>query len=169
MSFLDQGSMKAMPAIVLLPGFQARGTLQVLGMVQTFLNDEQKSVFGLKDVALHGLETGNPAASMQLESLFIPKERCQVVAFETTLSQEQTGLMPRVEQIAAYTSHFVIQGEFHMGADTVVGDVIDSVRVMFLGVTNAQFFPLFRPQAAMIQQAPLVYVYRKAVQMFHMV
>jgi hypothetical protein len=170
MGFLDQAStVKAMPVTVLLPGFQARCTLQVFGVVQTFINDEQKGVFPLRQVTLHGLEVGNPAVSMELDELHVPKDRCQAIAFETMLSQEQTGLMPRTERLVAYTSHYAIQGDFHMGADTQISDLIDSVRVNFLGVTNAQFFPLFRSQAAITPQAPLVYIYRKGVQMYHAV
>ena len=168
MGFLGQAStMKELPVTVLLPGFQARCTLPVLGMVQTFLNDDQRSVFSLKQATLHGMETGNPAVSMQLESLFAPKEHCQVIAFESMLPQEQTGLMPRVERIAVYTTHYVIQGDFHMGADNSVGDLLDSFRGFFLGATNVEFFPLFRSQAAIIPKAPLTFVYRRAVLMFH--
>jgi hypothetical protein len=85
------------------------------------------------------------------------------------LSQEQTGLMPRSERLAVYTSHYAIQGDFHMGMDTQISDLIDSVRVIFLAATDAQFFPLFRSQAAIVPQSPLVYVYRAAVQMYHAV
>jgi hypothetical protein len=170
MSFLGQTStMKAMPVTVLTPGFQARCTLQVLGMVQTFLNDDQRSVFPLKDVTLHGLEVGNPAVSVQLEDLYVSKEQCHTIAFESMLDQDQSGLMPHTERIAVYTSHYVIQGDFHLGVDNVVGDLVDSFRTLYLGATDVEFFPLFRSQAAMIQTAPLAYVYRKSVHMFHAV
>ncbi|RPI97692.1 MAG: hypothetical protein EHM39_09115 [Chloroflexi bacterium] len=169
MGFMEHSSTKSLSATLLLPGFQARGTLIVLGMIQTFINDEQKGVFTLKGAELHGLENGNPATSMQLDELLISKDHCQVIAFDQMLPHDQTGLMPRTEQIVAYTSHYAIQGGFHMGTDTQVSEVMDAVRSTFLGITNVQFFPLFRPQAAMIQQAPLVYLHRKSVRMFHAV
>jgi hypothetical protein len=170
MGFSGQGSTtKALPVAVLMPGFQARCTLQVFGMVQTFINDEQKSVFPLKQVTLHGLEVGNPAVSMELDELVVAKDRCQALAFEAMLPQEQTGLMPRTERLVVYTSHYAIQGDFHMGMDTQISELIDSVRVMFLAATDAQFFPLFRSQAAIVPQAPLVYVHRRTVQMYHAV
>lgn len=168
MSFLDQASTtQAIPVTVLLPGFQARAALTVLGVLQTFVNDEQKGVFALQQVALHGLEVGNPASSMELDSLFVPKDQCQVMAFDTMFPRDQIGLMPHVERIVAYTSHYAIEAEFHMGADAQPSDLLDSVRVMFLGVTNATFFPLFRSQAAIIQHAPLAFVYRRGMRMFH--
>ena len=168
MGFLGQTSnLKEMPVTVLMPGFQARCTLPVMGMVQTYLNDDQRGVFTLKDVTLHGLEAGNPAVSMQLESLFAPKEHCQAIAFEVLLDQDQSGLMAHTERMAVYTSHYVIQGDFHMGADNSVGDLVDAFRTFYLGATDVEFFPLFRSQAAVIQSAPLVYVFRKSVRMFH--
>jgi hypothetical protein len=168
MGFLGQTTnMKEMPVTVLMPGFQARCILPVMGMVQTFLNDDQRGVFPLKDVTLHGLEAGNPAVSMQLDSLFVPKENCQAIAFESMLDQDQSGLMPHTERMAVYTSHYVMQGDFHMGADNVAGDLVDAFRTFYLGATDVEFFPLFRSQAAVIQRAPLVYVYRQSVRMFH--
>lgn len=168
MGFSGQSStMQSIPVTVLLPGFQAHCMLQVFGMIQTFINDEQKSVFPLKQVALHGIEVGNPAVSMELEELVITKNRCHAIAFDTMLSQEQTGLMPHTERLAVYTSHYAIQGDFHMGMDTQISDLIDSVRVPFLAATDVQFFPLFRPQAALVSQSPLVYIYRRGVQMYH--
>ena len=168
MGFLGQTTnVKDTPVTVLMPGFQARCILPVMGMVQTFLNDDQRSVFPLKDVTLHGLEAGNPAVSMQLESLFVPKEHCQAIAFEVLLEQNQSGLMPHIERMAVYTSHYVMQGDFHMGADNGVGDLVDAFRTFYLGATDVEFFPLFRAQAAVIQRAPLVYVYRQSVRMFH--
>jgi hypothetical protein len=170
MSFLEPTSaVKSLPATLLLPSFQVRGTLPVLGVIQTFINDEQKAVFGLKGVSMHGLEVGNPATSMQLDELFVAKEYTHVLAFDQMLPQDQTGLMPRIMPLVAYTSHYAVQGDFHLGADTMAGEVLDSIRCAFLGVTNAQFFPLFQPQAAMIQQAPLVYLHCRAVRMYHTV
>jgi hypothetical protein len=170
MGFLGQTSTtKAMPVTVLMAGFQARCTLQVMGIVQTFLNDDQRSVFLLKDVTLHGLEAGNPAVSMELEDLYVSKEQCQVIAFESLLDQDQTGLMPHEERVAVYTSHYVIQGNFHMGVDAGVGDLVDAFRTLYIAATDVEFFPLFQPQTAVIQTAPLVYVYREGVRMFHAV
>lgn len=166
---LQGTNLKSIPVTVLTAGFQAICTMQVFGSLQVFLNDEQKPVFPLKQITLHGLEIGNPAASMNLEELFVRKDECQVLAFERMFSQEETGLMPRVEQLAAYTSHFVIQGGFHMGSDAPLGDFIGSSRSRFMGVTDAYVFPLFEPQAAIIQEAPLIFVYRDAVRMHHRV
>jgi hypothetical protein len=170
MGFLGQTSTtKALPVTVLMPGFQARCTMQTIGVFQVFLNDDQRSVFLLTEVALHGLEAGNPAVSMELADLYASKEQCQVITLESMLSHEETGLMPHEVRIAVYTSHYVIQGNFHMGVDAGVGDLVDGFRTLYIGATDVELFPLFRPQAAVIQAAPLAYIYRKSVCMFHAV
>jgi hypothetical protein len=168
MTMLDQAQAATpIAATVLTAGFQVRCTLRVMGMLQTFINDDQKGVFTLHDVTLHGLEQGNPAVSMTARDLFIGKSQCQMIAFQDSMSQEQTGLMPRIEQLAVYTSHYVIQGNFHMGSDALVSDFIDTSRAQFIAATDVHIFPLFVAQAQVIQHAPLVYLHQSQVQLHH--
>lgn len=170
MSFFEQTSaMREMVATLLTPGYQVRGDLQVLGMIQTFMNDETKGIFTVKNAQVHGLEPQNPAASMEIAELYVRRDQTLLLALDEEIPPEQTGLMPREEQIAAYTSHFVVQGSFHMGTDDLAGDFIASARSPFLGVTNVHIFPLFQSRAAVIQAAALVYVYARAIRMHHLV
>jgi hypothetical protein len=167
MGFLEQSETKQTPIVILTPGFQVEATLNSVGLMQTFLNDDTKAVFTLTDVTLYGLEQGNPAASVALDELFLRKDECHAVAFPEILPREESGLLPRTELMAAYTSHYVIQGDYHMGSDTFLSDYFDIAKSIFLGVTDAYMFPLFTAQAAVIQQAPLVYVSRRTVKMHH--
>jgi len=168
MSFLDQATTaREVPVTVLLPGFQARCALQVYGTLQMFINDDQRAVFPLKNVTLYGLEAGNPAASMTVGEIFVPKAHCHALAFDQMLAQEDTGLMARIERLVVYTSHYAIEGDFHMGKDIPVSDFIASSRAQFIGATDVNFFPLFQPQAAVVQHAPLAFIHRETVQMHH--
>lgn len=170
MDLLGHASPQAQAYVtVLLRGFQARGQLAIVGMLQTYLNDEQKESFSLHGVTLYGLEPGNPARSMQLDGLFVRKTACQMIAFDTMLPHEQTGLLPRTERLAVYTSHYCIQGDFHMGSDALLAEFIAGARAQFVGASNVQVFPLFHPQAEMIQAAPLAFVHRDVVLMHHLV
>jgi hypothetical protein len=169
MGFLDQATTtRDIPITVLLPGFQARCALQVYGMVQMFINDDQKAVFPLREVTLHGLEAGNPAVSMNVGEVFALKAQCHALVFDTMLSHEDTGLMARIERLVVYTSHYAIEGDFHLGKDIPVSDFIAGSRSQFVGATNVNFFPLFQPQAAVVQQAPLAFIHRQTVQMHHL-
>jgi hypothetical protein len=169
MGFLDQATTtRDIPITVLLPGFQARCVLQVYGMVQMFINDDQKAVFPLREVTLHGLEAGNPAISMNVGEVFALKAQCHALVFDAMLSHEDTGLMARIERLVVYTSHYAIEGDFHLGKDIPVSDFIAGSRSQFVGATNVNFFPLFQPQAAVVQQAPLAFIHRQVVQMHHL-
>lgn len=169
MGFLSGTSAKAIPITALTAEFQAISTLNVIGLLQTYLNDEQRAVFPLSDTAVYGLQPGNPAASMRIPELYLSKSAVHVMAFEQTFSHEEMGLLPRVEHVAVYTSHYVIQGEFYMGTDTMLSDFVDAARTLFIGATNVTVFPLFAPQTAVMQQAALVFVRKDRVQIHHAV
>lgn len=169
MGLFETTSAKPVAVHILVPGFVVHGQLAVIGTLQTYLNDERRGTFSLNSVSVYGLEPGNPARSMQLEGLFVAKTRCHAILFDTMLPQEETGLLPRTERLAVYTSHYCIQGDFHMGPDVLIGEFAFASRAQFLGVTSAQIFPLFPPQAALPQSAPLVFVHRDALHMHHMI
>jgi hypothetical protein len=165
--FEQSSNVRPFPATILMADFQARGSLHVVGQLQTFLNDEQKTVFTVQDVGLYGLAQGSPAVSMQIPQMWLNKSACHVVAFEQEFPPSESGLMIRSERLVLYTSHFAIQGDFHMGADTPVPEFVDATKALFVGATDASIFPLFQPQSRVIGQAPLVYVHRGAVRMHH--
>ncbi len=169
MGMYQASTTKDMPAVLLLAGFQARCTLPVIGAIQMFINDAQKSAFTLKDATLYGLESGNPAVSIAVPELFIAKPSCHLVGFEQSYSHEETGLMARGERLAVYTTHYVIQGTFHMGADALLNDFIVSNKAPFLGVTDVDVFPLFQAQSAMVQHFPLAYIHQNTALMHHRV
>ena len=152
---------------VLSAEFQARGTIRVLGSIQTFINDEQKPVMVLYNASLFGVERGNPATSTQVPELYIRKDHIQVLAFPDALSRDEFGMLPRIEPLAAYTAHYAIQGNFHMGPENFIADFIDVAKSMFIGATEVSVYPLFQPQVAIIQQAPVVYVHRNMIYIHH--
>lgn len=168
MGIFDQSSLtKQNPATVLVPEFQIHCTLHSVGMMQTFLNDDLKPTLTLHEASMLGLRRGNPATSMSLPELYVRKDQCHALAFEQLFSQEETGLMPRVEPLVLYTSDYVLQGKVHLGTEDRLHDFIATGKSYFIGMTDVAIFPLFELQTAMIQQAPLVYVYRDAVRMHH--
>ncbi len=168
MGLFDQATnTQDLEATLLTAGFQATGVLNVIGVLQTFINDERKNVFALREAQLYGVVQGNPAASMRVPELYLRKDECHVVVFGERFPGEQTGLMPRAERLAVYTSHYVIQGDFYMGTDALLSDFIHSSKSPFVAATNVAIFPLFPAQVAVVQQAPLAYVHQASVCMHH--
>jgi hypothetical protein len=120
-------------------------------------------------VTLYGLESDNPAASISIPELIVRKDQCHALIFEQNLSRDESGLLPRAEPLALYTSHYAIQGHCHMGPEAYISDFIETSRALFIGATEVSIFPLFRPRTAVIQQAPTVFIHRSAVRMHHRV
>jgi hypothetical protein len=167
MGFFEGTNLREIPITILLPGFQVRGTLMGYGLMQTFINDEQKGVFTVRNASVNGLEAGNPASSMSLPEMYIRKEQCHALIFEQGLSHEESGLLSRTEAMAVYTSHYAIQAKFHMGPEALLSDFIEVSKSIFLGATDAYFYPLFRTQTSIIKQAPLMFVHQDTVRMHH--
>jgi hypothetical protein len=167
--FQQSAFVKEFVVTMLCAEFQAQGTLKVLGSVQTFINDEQKSVFALFNTSLFGVERGNPATSTQIPELYIRKDRVQAIAFSIPLTREESGLLPRIEPLVAYTSHYAVQGNFHMGPENFIADFIDVAKAMFIGATEVSIFPLFQPQVAVVAEAPVVYMHRNMISLHHVV
>ena len=76
-------------------------------------------------------------------------------------------MLPRVEPLVAYTSHYAVQGNFHMGPENFIADFIDVAKSMYIGATEVSVYPLFQPQVAIIQQAPVVYLHRDMIYIHH--
>ena len=168
MGIFDQSSLtKQNPATVLLSGFQVRCTLHSIGMMQTFLNDEPEAGSDAASGVRVGVAARQSGDEHVLAWLYVRKDQCHMIAFEQMFSQEETGLMPRVEALALYTSDYVLQGKVHLGTEDQIHDFIVAGKSYFIGMTDVAIFPLFELQTAMIQQAPLVFVYRNAVRMHH--
>ena len=53
------------PVSVLTSEFQVRGELRILGMLQTWFNDEQKPTLIVNDAEVLGVQADNPAARMK--------------------------------------------------------------------------------------------------------
>lgn len=168
MGYFDQGSTtKTVPVAVLLPGFEVRAEIQVIGMLQTFLNDDQRGGLTLLRATVYGLEAGNPATSMQVDELHVRKNQCHLLAFEEHFSKEETGLLMRVERLVVYTPYYAVQGNFHMMSAAVLSDFMASSSRQFVAATGVTIFPLFRPQTQMLQQAALAFMHRDLAHMHH--
>lgn len=168
MGFFDQtSSRKAVRVTALLPGFQAQGELQVIGLLQIFLNDEQRDGFTLLNAMVHGLQADNPATSLQLDEVYLRKDTCQLVAFEDEFSKDESGLLMRSERLVVYTPHYAVQGHFHMGATAELSEFMAGSTRLFVAATDVTIFPLFRAPTALIRRAPLVFMHRDAAQMHH--
>src|SRR5258708_10134678 len=85
--------------------FQVRGTIHVLGMLFTFVNDDQKSTFVVYNAEVVGVDATNPVRMNQPE-MIVNKRDSGLVLFETTPPQSSISLPPRAAPLVAYPERF---------------------------------------------------------------
>lgn len=164
---LGQSNIRQIQATILMQGFQIHGMVDVYGPVAMFVNDDQRTVFTVQDVTVYGVQAGNPARSMHLSELYIPKREVHLITFEGSFTREDTMTLPRQEHLTVYTSHYALDAIYHVGQDVYLNDFVETFKSQFLTMTDANIFPLFEAQAAVLQQAELAFVHCNVVCMHH--
>jgi hypothetical protein len=154
---------------LLTDGFQTRAVMRCIGLLAIYLNDDSKPTFPLYNAELVGLDPTNPATRVVQEEAFFRKPMCHVIAFENIPGEGHVVLLPREEALVVYTSHYAIQGKFHLGPDDRVGEFMEVQLSQFVTISDVHIYPLFQPRTPMIAAAPLVMMHRSLVRMYHKV
>ncbi len=166
MAGLGQPDFSAAKVAVFTSAFQLRGELHILGIMQTFLNDEQKptlTVFGAEAI---GLEASSPARLSQPE-IIVNKRSVQVILFEAMPPQGAISLLPRTESLVVYLDRFALSGKFFMGQDARIQDFADASVQQFLVLSEAKMFPMFQARQGLATSAPLAVLHKSAIRMYH--
>lgn len=156
----------SVPVSVLTTTFQVRGTLNIVGLVMTFINDEQKASFNIMQCGVTGLQNTNPAAQMSHDEMIMLKRQVHVLAFEDT-PPAGIQLSARSEYLMLYTDAFALLGRWHMLPDARVNDFVDTSLSPFLPVSDLKVYPLFTGRPGLIQASPLGFVHKSQVRMYH--
>lgn len=160
-------SVTEFPVTLFTANFQARGALHSPGVLQTFLNDEQRPTLTFYNADVIGFEATNPAARVSVPELIARKVACQVIAFDRRPPSDQYTLLPHVEPAAMYTDQFLIEGNFHMGADARLADFADTALQQFIIASDARIYPLFQPRASLVGGAPVIAVHKATIRFYH--
>src|SRR5258706_15244346 len=102
--------------VVLTSAFQIRGALKMMGVLQTFMNDDQKGTLTIHEAEVTGIEAGNPVRMSQPQ-VIVNKRAAQVILFDEGLPQGTLTLLPRAEGLVMYVESFAAAGKFFMGQD----------------------------------------------------
>lgn len=154
-------------ATILTSTFQVRGKLRVLGVMQTFLNDEQKPTLSVYNADLIGFNISNPAARMSQPEVFVSKESASIVALEAIPPQGQIMVQSRYEALMMYTDRFALAGKFHMGPDARLADFVGATLQQFIVASEVKIYPLFQARTGLVQAAPVALIHKSAIRMYH--
>ncbi len=166
---IEQPSYTEFAASVITNTFQARGKLQSMGTLQTFLNDDQKTTLTVYNAELIGLEPTNPATRITPAELVVRKAACSLIAFDVRPPADQLMPLSHVESLVIYTDRFAIQGKFHMGPDARINDFADAGLQQFIVASDARIYPLFQTRGGLIQSAPIICIQRASISIYHKV
>jgi hypothetical protein len=154
-------------ATVLTSTFQVRGKLHVLGVMQTFLNDEQKPTLSVYNADVIGLNVNNPAAHMTQPEVILNKRYAAIVALEAMPPQGQLSILARAEQLMMYTDSFALSARFHMGPDARLSDFTEASLQQYLLASDIKIYPLFQARPGMVQAAPIALIHKSQIRLYH--
>lgn len=146
--------------------FQFKGKLPIMGVFQTFVNDDQRPTFTLNDFDALGVNANNPAAHLKQAEMFISKRICQIIAV-SNVPQGGLQLMPRSESLAMYTQNYSIIGKFHLGPDARLNDFAEVSLSQFIIASEVRIFPLFDARPGVIDASPIALVHKTAIMGYH--
>jgi hypothetical protein len=146
--------------------FQMRGKLHVLGVMQTFINDEQKPTFTLHNAEVLGTSATNPVKMSQHE-VIISKRSIQCLLFDVMPPQGSMAMLPRQETIVAYVEGFAISARFFMGQDARLADFSDASMQQFLTAGDLKLYPMGQMRQGLVNSAPLGVVHKSAFKFYH--
>ena len=167
MAGIDAPTYVEVGATVLTSTFQVRGKLHVLGVLQTFMNDEQKPTLSVYNADVIGLNASNPAAHMTQPEVIITKRYASIVALEAMPPQGQLSILSRSEQLMMYTDSFVMSAKFHMGPDAHLADFTEASLQQFLLASDVKIYPLFQARPGLVQAAPIALIHKSQIRVYH--
>jgi hypothetical protein len=154
-------------ATVLTSTFQVRGKLHILGVMQTFVNDEQKPTLSVYNADVLGFDLTNPAARMTQPEVVINKRYASIIALESVPPQGQLSILTRIEQLMMYTDRFALAAKFHMGPDARLNDFTEASLQQFILASEVKIYPLFQARPGLVQAAPIALIHKSQIRLYH--
>jgi hypothetical protein len=153
--------------VLFTSGFQIQGTLHVLGVLQTFVNDDQKPSLVVYGADAMGFDVTNPAARLTQAEMIVSKKSMQLIAFPAPPPSGSITLLARGEALVMYTDKFAIAAKFHMGPDARLADFADVSLQQFIIASEAKIYPLFQSRPGFFSASPIVLIQKNAIRMYH--
>ena len=145
------------------------GDLAPLGPLLTYLNSADRAVVTIRGVTAAALEEGNTVESFRAEELIVAKDDIIAVRVLQPVTQATVQLLPRRERLLVFTPCLVVQGDFHCGPDTRVGDLFEATPGRWAPASDARVYPLFRLRLPLFHEAHLLLVNKRHIRMYHAV
>lgn len=158
---------RSYPVQVFTATHQAEGLYQPIGNMMTIVNDQEVICFELRDATLTPLAAGAALRPIAVPRLVVNKKDILFVAMMDDTLRKELNMLRRVERIIAYLPSFVLRGEFHLGAEQQLSDMLDTLPGVFQPITAATLFPLIETPVRVQRDHDLVVLNTRAIQFYH--
>jgi hypothetical protein len=153
-------------AEVLTNHYLLTGELAPLGPLLTFLNIADRGVVVVRDVKAAALDEGNAADSFHADELIVAKDEIIAIRLAHAVTQATVQLLPRRERLLVFTPRIVVQGYFHCGPDTRVGDLFEATPGRWAPATDALVHTLLPVRVPVFETAKMLLVNKRHVRMY---
>lgn len=147
--------------------FRIEGRLEPMGEIVTALGDNRRTCMTVHEATITPISAHYRLGSMAAPELIINKKNVVFVALLDEADHEDIRLAPKIEVLTAYTRSYAIQGEFHLGGEMRVRDLIDTLTLDFAPVTNVKFFTLTPPKVDLSGSCPFIILNKNFIETYH--
>jgi hypothetical protein len=158
---------RSYPVDLYTAAFKVEGIYQPIGNLLDDMNRTDIKCIPLSDATFTALDPRSPLRSVSVPQVVVSKEDLLFLCFKDENTVDEFRMLPRAERIISYTSAFALRGDFHLGAEQQVRDMLDTMRGRFQPVTDVTVFPLFETKVTIPRERRLAVLDIQAVQMYH--
>jgi hypothetical protein len=155
------------PSEIYTTSCRVDGQIEPFGELITFINDDSKNYWLVREATVTPLLTTNPLGAFGMEEAILHKHE---IVFFSLLSEENRATIRTlkiIERLIVYTPDFVIRANFHLGGEMRVRDLFDALTGRFVPTTQAQIFPLFTPKATITPTAEMLLINKRFISLYH--
>ena len=147
--------------------FQYVGKLEPVGIIIDYLNDLDRITYPLFDVQVHRLIPGGSFPGVTRPEITVARSEVGLLYLPDPEYRSKIQVIKNSERVIVYTPHVVCRGNFHLGAETRLRDLLSLMTGVFLVMTDASVFPLSTLPAPFPQKADLLILNRDYVTAYH--
>jgi len=113
-----------------------RGEMEPIGPILVYLNDRDRATITFYNIEVIALEAGNAMGRFRADELMIRRQHIIALRLIDAVDSQVLALMARHIKLRVFTQGFVVQGDFHCGADVRAQDLFDVIRGEWATATN---------------------------------
>lgn len=154
---------------ILTEHYLLAGTLEVFGLLSTYLNQAERANFQIKQASLSALDTDSTLSVMPMEEVWVRREEIAALRIVEGDTQGLVQRLPIAETLRMFIPRFVIQATMLRGTDTSMGVFFEALAGPWAAATEAQVYPLTALKATVFREAPLLLINKRHIRFYEVV